>query len=42
MGWVAYVERMGEERNAYKISAGKPEGNRPLWRQRRRSKIILE
>jgi hypothetical protein len=28
---------MGETRNAYKILVGKPEGNRPLGRPRRRS-----
>jgi hypothetical protein len=27
---------MGEKRNAYKILVGKPEGNRPLGRSRRR------
>jgi hypothetical protein len=27
---------MGEQRNAYKISVGKPEGKRPLGRPRRR------
>jgi hypothetical protein len=27
---------MGETRNAYRILMGKPEGNRPLWRPRRR------
>jgi hypothetical protein len=27
---------MGEERNAYNILMGKPEGKRPLGRQRRR------
>jgi hypothetical protein len=26
----------GEKRNAYKVSVGKPEGKRPLGRQRRR------
>jgi hypothetical protein len=29
---------MGEMRNAYRISVGKPEGNRLLWRSRRRWK----
>jgi hypothetical protein len=27
---------MGEERNAYRILVGKPEGNRPLGRLQRR------
>jgi hypothetical protein len=27
---------MGEKRNAYRLLAGKPEGKRPLGRQRRR------
>jgi hypothetical protein len=27
---------MGEKRNAYRILVGKPEGNRPLGRPRRR------
>jgi hypothetical protein len=30
------VARMGEERNVYKVSVGKPEGKRPLGRPRRR------
>jgi hypothetical protein len=28
---------MGEKRNAYRLLVGKPEGKRPLGRQRRRS-----
>jgi hypothetical protein len=31
-----HVARMGENRNAYKILVGKPEGKRPLGRPRRR------
>jgi len=27
---------MGEERGAYRVWVGKPEGKRPLWRPRRR------
>jgi hypothetical protein len=30
------VVRMGEKRNAYRVLVGKPEGERPLGRPRRR------
>jgi hypothetical protein len=36
MRWAGHVARMGETRNAYRILVGKPEGKRPLRRQRRR------
>jgi hypothetical protein len=36
MRWAGHVARMGKKRNAYRISAGKPEGKRPLGRIRRR------
>jgi hypothetical protein len=36
MRWEGHVARMGEKRNAYTISVGKPEGKRPLGRKRRR------
>jgi hypothetical protein len=36
MRWEGHVARMGEKRNAYKMLVGKPEGNRPLGRPRRR------
>jgi transcription termination factor 2 len=37
MRWAGHVARMGEERkNAYRLLVGKPEGNRPLGRPRRR------
>jgi hypothetical protein len=36
MIWAGHVARRGETRNAYKILLGKPEGNRPLIRPRRR------
>jgi hypothetical protein len=36
MRWVGHVAGPGEKRNAYRIGAGKPEGNRPLGRPRRR------
>jgi hypothetical protein len=36
MRWAGHVARMGEERKVYKVLVGKPEGNRPLERPRRR------
>ena len=36
MRWVGHVARMGEERGAYRVLMGKPEGKRPLGRRRRR------
>jgi len=36
MRWVGHVARMGEERGAYRVLVGKPEGKRPLGRHRRR------
>jgi hypothetical protein len=36
MSWAGHVAQMGEKRNAYRILVGKPEGNRPLGRPRRR------
>jgi len=36
MRWAGHVERMGESRGVYRILVGKPEGNRPLVRPRRR------
>jgi hypothetical protein len=36
MRWAGHVARMGEKRNAYRISMGKLEGNRPVGRPRRR------
>jgi hypothetical protein len=36
MRWAGHVARMGEERKAYKVLVGKPEGKRPLGRPRRR------
>jgi hypothetical protein len=35
MSWSGHVARIGEERKIYKILVGKPEGKRPLGRQRR-------
>jgi len=36
MRWVGHVARMGEERGAYRVLVGKPEGRRPLGDLRRR------
>ena len=36
MRWAGHVARMGEERGAYRLLVGKPEGRRPLGRPRRR------
>jgi hypothetical protein len=34
MRWAGHVTRMGEKRNMYRLLVGKPEGKRPLGRQR--------
>jgi hypothetical protein len=34
--WAGHVACMGGERNVYKVLVGKPEGKRPLGRQRHR------
>jgi hypothetical protein len=36
MRWAGHVARMGENRNAYMLLVGKPEGRRPLGRPSRR------
>ena len=36
MRWAGHVERMGEDRGVHRVLVGKPEGKRPLGRQRRR------
>jgi hypothetical protein len=36
MRWTGHVVRMREDRNAYILLVGKPEGKRPLGRPRRR------
>ena len=36
MRWAGHVARMGEERGAYRVLVGKPEGKRSLGRPRRR------
>jgi hypothetical protein len=35
MRWAGYVARMGEERGAYRIFVGRPDGRRPLGNTRR-------
>jgi hypothetical protein len=36
MRWAGHVARMGENRNAYRLLVGKPEGRRPLGKPRHR------
>jgi len=36
MRWAGHVALMGERRDVYRVLVGKPEGNRPLERPRRR------
>jgi hypothetical protein len=36
MRWARHVARMGEEKSVHRMLVGKPEGNRPLGRPRRR------
>ena len=36
MRWAGHVAHMGEERGAYRVLVGKPEGKRTLGRTRRR------
>jgi hypothetical protein len=36
MRWAGHVAHMGEGRNVYRVLVGKPEGERPLGRPRRR------
>jgi hypothetical protein len=31
MRWAGHVARIGEKRNAYRLSVGKPEGRRHRW-----------
>jgi hypothetical protein len=39
--WAGHVARMEENRKAYNILAGEPEGKRPLVRPRRKVKVSL-
>jgi hypothetical protein len=36
MSWAGHVARIGENKNAYRMLVGKPEGKRSLVRRRRR------
>jgi len=36
MRWVGHEAHMGERRGAYRLLVGRPEGNRPFGRLRRR------
>ena len=36
MRWAGHVAHMGEDRGVHRVLMGKPEGKRPLGRQRRR------
>jgi hypothetical protein len=36
MRWVGHVARMGEGRGVYRVLVGRPDGERPLGRPRRR------
>ena len=38
MGWAEHVARMGESIGVHRVLVGKPEGKRPLRKQRRRRK----
>jgi hypothetical protein len=42
--WVRHIVRMGQMRQAYKLSVGKPEGKIPVGRPRRRweDNIIMD
>ena len=40
MRWVGHVARMGEGRGVYRVLLGKPVGERPLGRPRRRWEAI--
>jgi len=42
MRWAGHVARMGERRGVYWVLVGKPEGNRPLGRPRRRWKDYIK
>jgi hypothetical protein len=42
MRWAGHDERMGEERNAYRLLVGKPEQKRSLGRPRRRWMANIE
>jgi hypothetical protein len=42
MMWARHVARMGEGRGAYRVLVGRPEGERPLGRPRRRWEVNIK
>jgi hypothetical protein len=40
--WAGHVERIGDPRNAYRVSVGKPDAKRPLGRSDVDGRIILK
>ena len=40
--WTGHVARMEEKRGVYRVLVGKPEGNRPLGRPRRRGEVNIK
>jgi hypothetical protein len=42
MRWAGHIAGMGEERGAYRILVGRPEGRRPLGRARRRWENVIK
>ena len=42
MRWAGHVARMGEKKGVYRVLVGKPEGNRPIGRPRRRWEGIIK
>jgi len=41
MRWAGHVARMGNEKSAYSVLAGRPEGKRPLERPRCRGERTI-
>jgi hypothetical protein len=42
ISWAWHVARMGEERGVHRVLVGKPEGERPLGRTRRRWEVNIK